>query len=144
MTQELFHGSSSKIDAITAVGVFGGLFGTNNKASALSHGPILHRIVSPRPLSDYSLNYEAEGAWESALEIADGNEAIAEAIMAKGCESLEDCAPEDAGEQGWEFQRLRGVLAAKLGYTSVEMQDEHGTTWLCLPGCEIVEVEADE
>ncbi|WP_049264507.1 hypothetical protein [Pseudomonas aeruginosa] len=55
--------------------------------------------------------------------------------MAAECSALEDA--EDAGEQGWEFQRLRGVLAGKLGFTSVEMRDEHGTTYLRLSGCTI-------
>lgn len=132
---EHFHGSSETISEIRAEGVFGGLFASCNERSALSHGSILHRIESPRPLTDYALNYEVDGAWEAALEVAGGNEEIAEAIMSANCEALEDCDPEDAGEQGWEFQRLRGLLAAKLGYTSVEMRDEHGTTWLCLPDC---------
>lgn len=134
---EHFHGSNEAITEIRAEGVFGGLFASGNERSALSHGDMLHRIESPRPLTDYALNYEIEGAWEAALAVADGNEAVAEAIMSAGCESLDDCDPEDAGDQGWEFQRLRGALAAKLGYTSVEMRDEHGTTWLCLPGCKV-------
>lgn len=134
---ELFHGSSQEIKQITAEGVFGGLFATANEGSALSHGGILYRIVSPRPLTDYDLNYEIEGAYDIALELASGDESAADAIMSIGCEALDDCEPEDAGEQGWEFQRLRGELARRLGYTSVEMLDEHGTTWLCLPGCAI-------
>lgn len=134
---ELFHGSSESLDKIRAEGVFGGLFAATNARSARSHGDVLHVIESPRHLSDYSLNYEIEGAYEVALEVARGDERVADAIMSKECPSLDDCAPEDAGEQGWEFQRLRGVLASRLGYTSIEMLDEHGTTYLCLPGCSI-------
>lgn len=134
---ELFHGSNETIIAIRADGVFGGLFASADESAALSHGRNLHVIESPRHLSDFELNYEIEGAYEAAIEIAGGDERIADAIMSKGCESLDDCAPEDAGEQGWEFQRKRGMLASSLGYTSVEMLDEHGTTYLCLPGCSI-------
>jgi hypothetical protein len=134
---ELFHGSSKAIDQITNSGIFGGLFAASSERSALSHGPLLHKIESPRHLTDYALNYEVDGAYDIALEVADGDERVAEAIMSKGCEALDDCDPEDAGEQGWEFQRLRGQLAARLGYTSVEMLDEHGSTVLCLPGCVI-------
>ena len=134
---ELFHGSSETITEIRNSGVFGGLFASASESSALSHGGVLHSIESPRHLSDYALNYEVGGAYDVALEIARGDERVADAIMSKGCESLDDCEPEDAAEQGWEFQRLRGVLASKLGYTSVEMLDEHGTTYLCLPGCVI-------
>lgn len=138
MTIELFHGSSNEaITEIKANGMFGGLFATTSESAARSHGEVLYRIESPRHLTDYALNYEIEGAYEAALAIADGDERVAEAIMSKGCESLDDCEPEDAAEQGWEFQRLRGKLAARLGYTSVEMLDEHGTTYLCLPGCSV-------
>lgn len=131
-----FHGSHETITEIRADGVFGGIFGAS-ESSARSHGDIVHVIESPRPLSDYELNYEVEGAYEIALELARGDEALAEAIMSKGCETPSDCDPEDAAELGWEIQRLRGVLAARLGYTSVEMLDEHGTTWLCLSGCNV-------
>jgi hypothetical protein len=125
-----FHGSRSVIERITSAGIFGGLFCASSESAAMSHGEVLHEIVSARPLTDYELNYEIEGAWEKAVALCGGDEARAEAIMTPGCEA-------DDAEEGWELQRLRGVLAARLGYTSVEMLDEHGTTWLCLPGCEV-------
>lgn len=134
---ELFHGSNETITEIKSSGLFGGLFASSCERSAASHGDVLHRIESPRHLTDYALNYELAEGYEIALDLAGGNEEIANAIMSAGCESLDNCDPEDIAEQGWEFQRLRGQLAAKLGYTSVEMRDEHGTTYLCLPGCKI-------
>lgn len=134
---EHFHGSHDQLSEIRDEGVFGGVFGASSEAAALSHGPRLHRITSPRPLTDYELNYSIEGAWEAAVEVARGDEAIAGSIMSLDCPALDTCEPEDVGEQGWEFQRLRGVLAHKLGFTSVEMSDEHGVTWLCLPGCAV-------
>lgn len=136
---EMFHGSAEKITEITDSGFFGGLFASACEMAASSHGDVLHTIFSPRPLTDYKLNYEIEGAYDLALEIARGDERVADAIMTPGCEALDDC--EDACEQGLEFQRMRGELARRLGYTSVEMLDEHGTTWLCLPGCEIQAAE---
>jgi len=130
---DYFHGSDdSDLTEIRETGVFGGLFATTNEAAARSHGSILYVVRSPRPLTNYKLNYEIEGAWELAVELCDGDEARAEAIMSPECPS--DSA--DA-EDGWELQRLRGELARRLGYTSVEMRDEHGTTWLCLPGCHV-------
>lgn len=126
---ELFHGSHSKISEITSGGMFGGLFAAGDENAALSHGSVLHVIESPRPLSNYELNYETDGH-RIALELADGNEELADAIMSKSC-------PDAGGFDGWEVQRLRGLVAFRLGYTSVEMLDEHGTTWLCLPGCAI-------
>ena len=137
MTQTLFHGSpAARISEIRATGVFGGLFASESERAARSHGDTLYVIESTIPLTDYALNYEIEGAYEIALEIAKGDEARADAIMSRGCE-WDSTDPED----GWEIQRLRGELAALLGYTSVEMADEHGATWLCLPGCTIRKIE---
>ena len=31
---------------------------------------------------------------------------------------------------GWEIQRLRGRIAAALGFKAVECRDEHGTSYL--------------
>ncbi len=137
MNFELFHGSNEAITDIRADGTFGGLFATSDERAARSHGNLLYRVESPRHLSDYELNYDVEGAYEAALELAKGDEAIAEAIMSKGCETPDGCEPEDAAELGWEIQKLRGKLAVRLGFTSVEMLDEHGTTYLCLPGCTV-------
>ena len=128
---ELFHGSNEMITEIRTDGIFGGIFASASEASARSHGDIIHRIQSPKHLTDFELNYEIEGAYDIALDIADGDEQVADAIMSEGCEALD----ETDGEQGWEFQRMRGELATRLGYTSIEMLDEHGTTYLCLPGC---------
>lgn len=142
MNFELFHGSNEVIGQITAGGFFGGLFASSDEHAAISHGGKLHRITSPRHLSDFELNYEIEGAYEIPLELANGDEAIADAIMSKGCEvpdgiDVSDFGCDDECEMGLEIQRLRGVVASRLGYTSVEMLDEHGTTYLCLPGCTV-------
>ena len=139
MTMVCFHGSSQRFSEITDTGVFGGVFGTSEKYPALSHGAILHVITSPRPLTDFELNYVIEGAYEKALEIARGDERVADAIMSAACPAMDQ--PDWDYEFGWELQRLRGKLAARLGYTSVEMLDEHGTTWLCLPGCDVASFE---
>ena len=141
MNFELFHGSNEVIARITDGGFFGGLFASSDEGAALSHGGKLHRITSPRHLSDFEMNYEVEGAYEIALELAGGDEAIADAIMSKGCEVPDSIDCEDACEMGLEIQRLRGAVASRLGFTSVEMLDEHGTTYLCLPGCNIEAAE---
>lgn len=127
----MFHGSPTPLTAITDSGLFGGVF-AGSLAAARAHGEFVYEIISPRPLTAYELQYEIEGAWDAALEVARGDEALAEAILDPDC-PCDSTDPED----GWEVQRLRGKLAARLGYTSVEMLDEHGTTWLCLPGCEV-------
>lgn len=122
-----YHSSPAPLSSITDSGIFGGVFAAADETAARSHGGILHVVMSPRPLTNYVLNYEIDGAYEIALELCDGDESRADSIMSAACE----------GDDGWELQRLRGQLAGRLGYTSVEMRDEHGTTWLCLPGCEI-------
>lgn len=137
-----YHGSNEKITFINDEGMFEGLFSSSCVRAAWSHGDRLYEITSPMRLEDFDLNYILEGAWDAALEICGGDEARAEAIMSPNCLAPEDA--DDPGEEGWELQRLRGALAKKLGYTSVEMRDEHGTTWLCLPGCEIREVTGEE
>lgn len=38
----------------------------------------------------------------------------------------------------WECQNLSGYIAEKLGYKAVALYDEHGTTYLILPGNPIV------
>ncbi len=136
-TQTYYHGSPAVIDSIKPIGVFDGVFASVAADAALSHGDVLHVIESPRPLSDYELNYEVQGAWDAAVQVCRGDESKAEVIMQAAC-------PYDGGdaEEGWELQRLRGRLAARLGYTSIEMHDEHGTTWLCLPGCSIRQAQA--
>jgi hypothetical protein len=129
---QTFHGSHTTVTEITGRGAYGGVFGATDAGPALSHGDVLHIVESPKPLTDFELNYTIQGAWDVALKICRGDEERAEAIMDAGC----PCDSPDP-EDHIEIQRLRGELARQLGYTSVEMQDEHGTTWLCLPGCSI-------
>ena len=109
-------------------GLFGGIFAS---ASGGMYGAHEYRVTSPRHLTNYELNYELEGAWDAALELCDGDETLADAIMTPGCEVEGDA------DDGWNAQRLRGLLAARLGYTSVEMRDETGHAVLCLPGCKL-------
>ena len=133
----MYHGSHETITEILDDGVFGGLFAAADRSIAESHGQIVHEIDSPYHLTNFVLNYEIDGAWDAALTVVDGDVDKAETIMNADCPIHDDIASEDAGEYGWELQRLRGVLAASLGYISVDMRDEHGTTTLCLPGCAI-------
>lgn len=124
-----------QLSEIRDEGVFGGLFASTDGGMDGEH---IYEISSPQHLTDYALNYEIEGAWEAALELCDGDEDRAERIMSAGCES-DSSDPDD----GWELQRLRGQLASRLGYTSVEIEDETGSGCaLCLPGCTIIRSES--
>lgn len=129
----LFHGSdSAELNQILATGLFGGIFASHSSSVAEAHNSHLYVVEPARPLTNYELNYEIHGAFEAAMKICGNDETKADAIMTAGCVS-DDTDP----ESGWDLQRLRGELALALGYDAVEMEDEHGTTWLCLPGCAI-------
>lgn len=121
-----------RFSTITESGLFDGVFTCETKGAIQREG-YLFVVESPRPLTAYALQYEISGAWAVALDVARGDEQKAEAILDP------HCPHPDAGDgdEGWDYQRLRGVLAARLGYTSVEMHDECGTTWLCLQGCTV-------
>jgi len=65
-------------------------------------------------------------------------DALASAIADDDCESWEQfesiLAPRSCADAFaavcWEMQRLRGRVAVHLGYDAVEMDDEHGTSYL--------------
>lgn len=148
----LYHGSAGIITEIKDQGLFGGLF-AGGKEAALSHGDMLHiiEIDDSDVLTQSHLEYDADFVAVKAV--------IAQATR---CESEEDeeiawavvvedkCAhdfdeetvclifrSDDAGEASWEAQRIRGLIAKALGFKAVEMNDEHGTTYLVLPGANI-------
>ena len=139
MTYEGFHGSREIVTEINSGGTFGGLFATACNQAAGSHGKVLHIISSPNHLTDYEMNYgdDSAEAGRIAMELCDGDEERARAILDRGCPCLDGTEPEDLCDEGLHHQYLRGQIAARLGYTSVEMEDEHGHSVLCLPGCSI-------
>jgi hypothetical protein len=136
MNMKTYHRSPDpRFSTITMGGLFEGVFTCETKG-AIQRDGYLFVVESLRPLTAYALQYEIDGAWAVALEVARGDEQKAEAILDPDC-------PHPDGDDGWEYQRLRGVLAARLGYTSVEMHDECGTSWLCLPSCAVSAVDED-
>ncbi|AQZ95450.1 hypothetical protein ACFSB1_00420 [Halopseudomonas phragmitis] len=147
---QLFHGSYETISEIKNQGLFGGLFAADSEASALAHGDVLHviEIEDSKALTQSVLSYELDheavmaalnevaGHWcedldrlyELAIEEAQVKDADIELLKA-----------EDWADAGWEAQRIRGQVAKALGFQAVEMSDEHGTTWLVMPGANIRE-----
>jgi hypothetical protein len=137
-TLELFHGGHERVESIP-----GQVFFSCDRAVALSHGPVVTRfeIPSERVLFNYSLNYETHdiGVIMSVLQSecatdADLDRAWEIVVESRGCvgaeEELEMFRADDAAEAGWNAQRIRGCVAKALGYRAIEMEDEHGTTWL--------------
>ena len=58
--------------------------------------------------------------------------------------ALDMASFEDLGEASWKAQRLRGEVAKDLGYQAVETSDEHGTSYLVLPGASIKPIKTSD
>jgi hypothetical protein len=154
-TVELFHGSPesglSEID--DRVGsLFGGVFASASKNSAESHGDAIYSVNLPinSVLTQHDLDYEipaekVEAALRKAMpRLNDADyETAYEAVIDDRAVKVDDdeltriFRADDAGEAGWEAQRIRGQVARALGYKAVEMNDEHGTSYLVLPGVKL-------
>jgi hypothetical protein len=142
---KLFHGSYSntaptiKIGAFAMSGdnVFDGLFASADADIAGSHGTFVHsyQVESIADSSDLNariddaisfLRGEIEADEEqlealvNALADDECGDTFADILMPRSC----------TGDAGWEMQRLRGRVAAHLGFDAVEMEDEHGTSYL--------------
>lgn len=147
---QLFHGSYETISEIKNQGLFGGLFAADSADSALAHGDILHiiEIDDSKALTQSALTYELDhDAVMAALNEVAGHwcedldrlyELAIEEVEVEDTD-VELLKAEDWGDAGWEAQRIRGQVAKVLGFQAVEMSDEHGTTWLVLPGASIQE-----
>lgn len=147
---ELFHGSTERISDVRDDGVFGGVFCGTSESVALSHGPYLHRVELPGPsiASSFDLGQADYAAILAALIAHSGAGASDDTTL----DALYDCVTddkepgqslwaalgaEDQATASWKTQRLRGKVAGALGYSAVEMSDEHGTSYLVLPGAKI-------
>lgn len=143
---KLFHGSYSnetpeiKVGAFalgTADNVFDGLFASAESDVANSHGNFVHIYDVARIASNSDLNDRIEEIIQflrGEVEADDEQiEALAYALADDECddEFADILNPRSCiGDAGWEMQRLRGRVAAHLGFDAVEMEDEHGTSYL--------------
>jgi len=142
---KLFHGSYSdtapviKIGAFAMTGdnVFDGLFASADFGAADSHGDYVHSYEVSNIADSSDLNARIDDviaflAGEVEAD-ADDIEAMANAIADDECDDAFESIlnPRSCtGNAGWEMQRLRGRVAAHLGFDAVEMDDEHGTSYL--------------
>ena len=162
----LYHGGWDKdLDTVQEKGAYEGLFGNQDKRSAESHGGgYLHYADIPerKILTHYDLNYEIpHKKVTSALEKAHlrlmGNKELSDKVHEivigdKGNrvhhlneeELREMFGTEDHTEAGIEAQRLRGQVSKNLGYHAVELEDEHGTSYLIQPGVKMHKVNSDD
>jgi len=144
----LYHGGrDSGFEQVPKGGKFDGFFASVGQVRGHGSG---HNYVADIPehkiLTNYDLNYELpykkvldvfskitkikendpefESAWKAIIEeTSDADELALSAGLA-----------DDYGEAGWVAQKMRGQVAKQLGYDAVEMQDEHGTSYLISPG----------
>lgn len=145
---KLFHGSFSNTAPVIKLGefamtgdnVFDGIFASSDFDAANSHGEHVHsyEVSNIADSSDLNDRIEEVVSFLSTQFSADEDviEALANAIADD--EETEDfneilsprsCA-DNQGAFSWEMQRIRGRVAAHLGFDAVEMNDEHGTSYL--------------
>ena len=131
----IYHVSPTKIEEITEDGLFGhGLFFASYECKAGDFAYALD-LGELKVIRAGSLCYHIDGnedtdvkafAEKYSLDVDTAFDAICE-----GDVNLYDfLSPDDACEAGFEIQRLALVLAEKLGFDAVELEDENGGVWL--------------
>jgi hypothetical protein len=160
-TVSLYHGGNIGLEEIkggvSPGNIFGGIFGSQDRRVAASHGDgSVYRMDVPKEeiLSQEMLNsmdsLELTGVLKKAmpwLKNEDVDDAFRAVIEDKAHKIDEDSLmrifrESSPGEAGWEAQRIRGEVARLLGKRTVEMADEHGVSYLVLPGVKpILDVE---
>ena len=142
----LFHGTYEETAPVIVIGknalgtadnVFDGLFASSTYAVAASHGRFIFAYEADSIAANEDLECD-EAVVIIASELMIDVDVAAEIASAVAYEeSLESYAEYlnprsdyDADDFGWEMQRLRGVIARKLGFDAVECTDEHGTSYL--------------
>lgn len=155
---KLFHGSkenSLKYDNGDICNIYSGsLFFSDSRESAVSHGGYIYSvdinendILSHKELvsMQYSCDIDIfemlrEIALDESLNIDTDEklERLAELVIDNigtynWCDEDVDLLNAfDLTCMGWEAQRLRSILAKKLGYNAVEVLDEHGISYMVL------------
>ena len=155
-TVTLYHGSNGDVTNIHGDGLFGGVFASGSRESAASHGKNIYVSSLDRSeiLTQQEMSYHLPAPKVAKLikselrskptqaEMADIWEAIVEDKGLYNSNISENRLYSlfrafDVGEADWAAQKIRGKIAQELGYKAVEMSDEHGTSYLVLPGVKI-------
>lgn len=149
----LFHGGAPGLATIEDTGPFGGLFASKSSGSADSHGTggrffmdVAQGRILEQHMIDYDIAYDDQvSALRKAMpKLSDEDVETAYAAVLEDKSDQVDpdelmriFREETVGEASWEAQRIRGKVAKLLGYQAVEMSDEHGTSYLVLPGVDV-------
>ena len=140
----LYHGSpeNNPFTVQDNKGLFDGVFASRDQQVANSHGNNLYQFDVPKDLilTDYDLKYNPDiKAWETLKELFP--RATSKELDELWDVVIENRLPEgpmvlgkDPAEASWEGQRLRGKIAQRAGFKAVETPDEHGISYLVLPG----------
>lgn len=152
-TVRIYHGGNTGLEEIKGGlgpgNIFGGIFGSTERKVAASHGDgSVYSMDVPKEaiLSQQMLDSMGEKELTDVLKKAmpwikkeDIDEAFMAVIQDKANKVDDDnlmriFREDSPGEAGWEAQRIRGEVARLLGKSAVEMADEHGVSYLVLPG----------
>lgn len=152
----LFHGSGVDADELPVLSRskgggfnYGAVFASGRRGAAASHGKSLYEIDIPDDEildgghAAYNLPAEkTQSALDDAIDAIGGNKASEHAYDAivldkdVGDDALRDIFGEgyDDFEYGLLQQKARASFAKRLGYKAVTTNDEHGTSYMILPG----------
>ena len=149
----LYHGGrgGDNLTVLDNEGVYDGVFASSDMDAASSHGDNVYYtdideadVLTQRDLSYNIDSDKAEQALRRAYPAYDSlteaeKEIVWDSVIEDNAndhwdELTQILGYEDAGEASWEAQRIRGHVAHELGFKAVEMNDEHGTSYLVLPG----------
>lgn len=155
----LYHGGrgGDNLEVLDNEGIYDGVFASDDIGAASSHGDNVYYtdVNEAEVLSQHDFSYnidsdEVEQALQRAYPAYDSlsdseKEVIWDSVVEDNAndhwdELTEILGYEDAGQASWEAQRIRGHVARELGYKAVEMDDEHGTSYLILPGATLSRV----
>lgn len=160
----LYHGSNSP-DEITEIkesgggGLdMGGLFMSPREDAAAAHGKYIYEVrLNPADvLTQADLDSDVEwpkvkAALLDAMSWIDqaDDESVLQAWSAvigenKNAITADLFQQADEASAGWAAQAIRGKVAKAIGYKAVEMDDEHGTSYLVFAGVPITAINAPE
>jgi hypothetical protein len=154
----LYHGGHGEFSEVPKGGSFDGFFGSADLQSAKSHGSGFNYyadIPEHKILTHYDLNYEipyekTKKAFQKITGITENDDNFDDAwkaiIEESGNEYAESANLSDAklDDPALIAQKLRGRIAKELGFHAVEMSDEHGTSYLMVPGVKLNKVEREK
>lgn len=138
------HGKSSSL--------FGGVFASATAQAAESHGDNLYKTELPESaiLTQQKLDFdipvdEIKAALKQSMYgLSDEDVDVAyQAVIDDQSNRVDDdelmriFKEDDVGAASWEAQRIRGQVAKRLGFQAVAMNDEHGISYLLLPGVKL-------